>query len=92
MKKITINTKGLMIITLPSNSYFSDWEIEEDIKPPLGLKPKRVHDIHRVNDIIDAIKRYINTDKVVPDDWRDELDDLLYSLNDFNGFKGNVEK
>ena len=47
-------------------------------KPPLGLKPRRVHDYQRVKDIVAAMNRYIEVDKVIPTEWAEELWDLLF--------------
>lgn len=46
-------------------------------KPPLGLEPRRIHDYQRVKDIVAAMNRYIEADKVIPTEWVEELWDLL---------------
>ena len=45
-------------------------------KPPLGLKPKRIHELHRAIDIVDAIIRYLESDKQVPIYWIEEYNEL----------------
>lgn len=45
-------------------------------KPPLGLKPRFLHDGDRRRDIQDAISRYINAKKDIPWEWIQELRDL----------------
>lgn len=49
-------------------------------KPPLGLKPKRIHDAERVMEIDEAITRYLIAGADVPDEWMRERHDLLTSL------------
>ncbi len=46
-------------------------------KPPIGLRPKSVVARDRVVEILDAMKRYVEAGKGVPDDWREELDGWL---------------
>lgn len=50
---------------------------QESSKPPLGLKPKYVHDELRIREIQDAIERYNAVNKEVPKEWEDELNNLL---------------
>ena len=45
-------------------------------KPPLGLKPKYIHDIHRKQDIAQAIVRYLESNKAIPMEWIDEWNEL----------------
>jgi hypothetical protein len=37
--------------------------------PPIGLKPKKLHDQERLIEIIDAMYRYVSTDNVIPVEW-----------------------
>jgi hypothetical protein len=37
--------------------------------PPLGLKPKKLHDKQRLIEIINAMYRYVSTDNVIPAEW-----------------------
>jgi hypothetical protein len=39
------------------------------LKPPVGLKPKKLHDQERLIEIIDAMYRYVSTDNVIPAEW-----------------------
>jgi hypothetical protein len=55
-----------------------------DTKPPLGLKPKKLHNECRVNDIYSAIKRYHEAGRIVPSEWIDELTVLLDDINYLN--------
>jgi hypothetical protein len=42
-------------------------------KPPIGLKPKTVHDGDREVEIINAMIRYLKAKKPIPDSWSTEL-------------------
>lgn len=46
-------------------------------KPPIGVKPRWLHDSERLKDILDAIERYTNDDLPIPKDWVIELRDLF---------------
>ena len=47
-----------------------------ETKPPLGLKPRKIHDQDRMNEIISAIERYSEESMLIPKEWTDELRDL----------------
>lgn len=51
--------------------------------PPLGLKPKSVHDTERAFHITEAINRYLAADKPVPPEWIDELRDIACKSSRF---------
>ncbi len=51
-------------------------------RPPLGLKPKNIHDQHRAIEILSAIDRYLRDMNPVPREWFDELEQLLYPKNE----------
>jgi hypothetical protein len=42
-------------------------------KPPLGLKPKFIHDQHRQSEIMAAIARYLDVGKTPPKEWAIEF-------------------
>lgn len=46
-------------------------------KPPLGLKPKWIHDKQRKREIIEAMERYSNAGKPIPAEWVEELKELI---------------
>ena len=50
--------------------------MEESKKPPVGIKPRWLHDSQRARDIIDAIERYTEANMTIPKIWIDELRDL----------------
>ena len=55
-------------------------------KPPLGLIPrehyKRISNVSRIGDILDAMDRYIKKEKTLPVDWIDELRERIDILKD----------
>lgn len=46
-------------------------------KPPIGIEPRIVVEARRTVEILQAMTRYIQADIPIPDEWRDELDELL---------------
>jgi len=46
-------------------------------KPPLGLKPRAVHDRQRLEEIHEAIDRYTSAGRTAPQAWIDERDELV---------------
>ena len=49
-------------------------------KPPLGIKPRAIHDRERACAILHAMIRYSAAGKTVPSIWRDEVRDLFGTL------------
>ena len=45
-------------------------------KPPQGLIPKKIHDKNRLDDIKNAVIRYLEEDKEIPSEWIQEYNDL----------------
>ena len=52
-------------------------DIKEDSKPPLGLTPKKIHSSLRIKAIFEAMTRYIDNGKSIPQEWVDELEEIL---------------
>lgn len=52
-------------------------ECQKQEKPPLGLKPKSIHDRERAMEIIAAMERYTNANKKIPREWICEIADLI---------------
>lgn len=48
-----------------------------ETKPPLGLKPRKIHDQDRMNEIISAVERYSKASMPIPKEWTDELRDIV---------------
>lgn len=46
-------------------------------RPPLGLKPRKLHDQHRQDQIEEAIERYMRDDKPLPLEWVEEYNELV---------------
>lgn len=53
---------------------------DEFQKPPLGLKPKNIHDEERMSDIAQAISRYIEAVKTIPTEWVEEYNELSQKI------------
>lgn len=57
--------------------------MKNHVKPPLGIVPERIFLEQRVIDITEAMARYANARKPIPDKWIEELQsiqwDKLYS-------------
>jgi hypothetical protein len=52
----------------------------DDKKPPLGLRPREIHDAYRVMEILHACDRYATENKRIPDAWLVELSERNKSL------------
>ena len=52
----------------------------EHIKPPLGLRPRWVHDGERIRDIFDAMERYSEAGIPIPIEWLKELREYLRQI------------
>lgn len=50
-------------------------------KPPLGLTPKYIHDNMRISEIINAVYRYMDVRKEIPEEWVREYNELCINLN-----------
>lgn len=46
-------------------------------KPPIGITPKRIHDLKRINEILDGMKRYSEAKMPIPVEWIMELEQLI---------------
>lgn len=51
--------------------------MENSQKPPIGLKPRNIHDSERIDEILCAIERYTDANMSIPKSWVVELRDLL---------------
>ena len=51
----------------------------EERKPPLGLKPKWIHDGQRIREIFEAMERFSDAGEPIPREWIDELRELVTS-------------
>lgn len=55
------------------------------VKPPLGLRPRWVVDELRMNEISEAITRYMNAGRDIPDEWLEEWQELAERNPDLIG-------
>lgn len=51
-------------------------------KPPIGLKPRKLHDEERIKAICEAVIRYASNGQLPDKEWIDELADLIEGLHD----------
>lgn len=56
--------------------YPTIWAIK-GYEPPLGLKPKYIHDKTRIREILDAMERYSEQRFPIPIEWIEELRELI---------------
>lgn len=54
-----------------------DEKTKNSQKPPLGLKPRYIHDSQRIDEILCAIERYTDANMSIPKSWVEELRDLF---------------
>lgn len=67
---------------------------EVAIKPPLGLKPRWIATQDRAQEVVNAMERYWDAGKSIPQEWHDELKELNKWLADHGyapcvGFNAN---
>lgn len=49
-------------------------------KPPLGLRPKAIHETERIREIMDAIDRLLSKGCDIPEIWVEELSERIDSI------------
>jgi hypothetical protein len=54
-------------------------ELEEIVKPPIGLRPKWIIDKERLNEVRSAIVRYYDAELKIPIEWLKEYNQLIDS-------------
>ena len=57
-------------------------------KPPLGIKPRHIHNLDRMQDIIDAMKRKADNGEWPLPEWVEELNDLVVAEMEREGLWG----
>ena len=55
-------------------------ELEQIVKPPIGLRPKWVSDKERLNEVRSAIVRYYDAELKIPIEWIEEYNQLIDSI------------
>jgi len=48
-------------------------------KPPIGLKPKWIHDLNRMAEVLESIARYARDQKPIPEEWLEEAHELMHA-------------
>lgn len=48
-------------------------------KPSIGLIPRKFHEENRITALMEAINRNLSDGRLIPEEWHDELNDLLYN-------------
>jgi hypothetical protein len=49
---------------------------------PIPCRPREVVDRMRVTELLEAMLRYNNASKKIPNEWLQEFDDLCYTMKD----------
>jgi hypothetical protein len=64
--------------------------VAETKAPPLGLRPRFIVAELRAQEIVEAMGRYFEAKKAIPQDWHDELAELneWLSNNGYTTFEG----
>ena len=55
---------------------------EKADKPPLGLRPRPISDTHRAIEILDAMRRFVDVCRPIPQSWADELMEIRGENNE----------
>jgi hypothetical protein len=59
-------------------------------KPPLGLTPRYSLDLQRTREILAAMDRYVEAGLVIPEEWTDELNELICRKRLRSSLRSNV--
>ena len=65
---------------------------KETVKPPLGLKPKWLHDEQRHAELVSAIKRRLKKGVDIPDEWIREYKNYVQSKNNKQSIQDAKDK
>jgi hypothetical protein len=57
-------------------------EVKVITKPPIGIIPRKFHEENRISDLMCAIEKYLSDGRSIPEEWVDELNELLYNRID----------
>ena len=63
---------------------FIECDYSEDIKPkpPLGIMPRYIWNLKRIDDLNNAINRYYESGLKIPMEWIEEYNDLIVEYNE----------
>lgn len=56
--------------------------VKSPSKPPIGVIPRKFHEENRITALTEAINRYLSDGRLLPEEWVDELNELLYNRID----------
>ena len=59
----------------------------EAVRPPLGIKPKRIVEKERFFEILGALERYVRAGMEVPEEWISEMLQLVRKHNDLVSYE-----
>lgn len=62
--------------------YCALFDLLGDKQPPIGIKPRIVHDEERANNLAEAIVRYLNEGLPIPSEWVGEYNELRAKTQD----------
>lgn len=48
-------------------------DLQNTVKPPLGIKPRAIHNEERMKEIVAAMQRYIDVGRRPPKEWIEEM-------------------
>ena len=54
-------------------------------RPPIGVKPRRINDMERISELFGAVERYMEASTKFPNEWLDEIYDILFNYVAENG-------
>lgn len=46
-------------------------------KPPIGIQPKFIWEVQRIEDLVSAMNRYINAGLEIPVEWVENYNELI---------------
>lgn len=52
----------------------------EEKSPPVGVKPRHLHDLQRINELVDGIERFATNRRLPKPEWFTELRNLIEGL------------
>ena len=50
-------------------------------KPPIGVRPRAIHDQGRLSDIFEAVLRYMTAGCKIPPEWAEEANEIISRYN-----------
>lgn len=65
------------LISCVENEYFKSFTVS---KPPLGIIPKNIWKTERLSALKEAVNRYFNVNRLVPEEWIKEYNELLNEI------------